>query len=91
MTTDYHFLTSQPILGSELFANWVVLNAFLSSADFLQKLTLSKNSLRNTIRVSNSLDPDQTQHFVEPDLGANCLQGYQQTTLVGKELWNQIV
>ena len=29
----------------------------------------------NTIRVSNSLDPDQAQHFVRPDLGPNCLQG----------------
>ena len=28
----------------------------------------------NTIRVSNSLDPDQTPHFVGPDLGPNCLQ-----------------
>ena len=27
-----------------------------------------------TIRVSNSLDPDQAQHFVGPDLGPNCLQ-----------------
>ena len=26
------------------------------------------------IRVSNSLDPDQAQHFVGPDLGPNCLQ-----------------
>ena len=25
-------------------------------------------------RVSNSLDPDQAQHFVGPDLGPNCLQ-----------------
>ena len=42
---------------------------FLSSAD----LKFSKNSFRNTmIRVSNSLDP------VGPDLGPNCLQGYQQ-------------
>ena len=24
--------------------------------------------------MSNSLDPDQAQHFVEPDLGLNCLQ-----------------
>ena len=24
--------------------------------------------------MSNSLDPDQTQHFVMPDLGSNCLQ-----------------
>ena len=28
-----------------------------------------------TIRVSNSLYPDQTGHFVGPDLGPNCLQG----------------
>ena len=28
----------------------------------------------NTIRVSNSLDPDQDLHFVGPDLGPNCLQ-----------------
>ena len=28
----------------------------------------------NTIRVSNSLDPDQALHFVGPDLDPNCLQ-----------------
>ena len=27
----------------------------------------------NTIRMSNSLDPDQAQRFVGPDLGPNCL------------------
>ena len=27
------------------------------------------NSLDATIRMSNSLDPDQAQHFVGPDLG----------------------
>ena len=27
----------------------------------------------NTIRVTNSLDPDQDQHFVGPDLDPNCL------------------
>ena len=43
------------------------LHAFLSSADFFlfSKSTFSKNSLRNTIRETNSLDPD---------LGSNCLQ-----------------
>ena len=45
---------------------------FLLSADFSQNLFF--NSFRITIRVSNSLDPDQAQHFVEPDLGPNCLQ-----------------
>ena len=29
---------------------------------------------RNTIRVSNSLDQDQDQHSVGPDLGPNCSQ-----------------
>ena len=29
---------------------------------------------RNTISVSKSLDPDQTRHFVWPDLDTNCLQ-----------------
>ena len=46
----------------------------------------SKNSFRNTIRVSNRLDPDQAQHFVGPDLGTNCCKSYQQTTLGDKEL-----
>ena len=50
------------------------------------KSTFSKNSIRIVIRVSNSLDPDQTQHFVGPDLVPNCLQKLSETTLGGKEL-----
>ena len=57
------------------------LHAFLSSVDF-SKLTFSKKSFRNTIRVSNSLDPDQARHFVELDLGPNCLQRLSGTTKV---------
>ena len=38
------------------------------------KWGFSKNYFRNTIRVSNSLDPDQAQCNVGPDLGPNCLQ-----------------
>ena len=34
----------------------------------------SKYSLRNNIRVSNSLDPYCARCFVGPDLGPNCLQ-----------------
>ena len=45
----------------------------LSSDDFFSKYTFSKNSLRNTTRVSNSLDPDQDRHSVGPDLDPNCL------------------
>ena len=41
---------------------------------FVSKSTFLKNSFRNTIRVSNSLDPDQTRHVVGSDLGPNCLQ-----------------
>ena len=43
----------------------------LSSADFFSKLIFSDFSFRDTIRVS-----------IGPDLGPNCLQGYQQTTKV---------
>ena len=38
------------------------------------KLTFSKYSLWNIIKVSNGLDPDQDQHSVGPELGPNCLQ-----------------
>ena len=38
------------------------------------KINVLKNSFRNTIRVSNSFDPDQDRHSVGPDLGPNCLQ-----------------
>ena len=43
----------------------------LSSADFFSKLTFPKYTFRNTIRVSNDLDPNQDQQFVGPDLGPN--------------------
>ena len=33
-----------------------------------------KNSFKNTLRVSNGLDPDQDRHFVGPDLDLNVLQ-----------------
>ena len=39
----------------------------------------------NTMRVSNSLDPDQAGHFVRPDLGPNCLQRLS-ADIAGKEL-----
>ena len=39
--------------------------------DDFQNHCFSKNSLRNTIRVSNSLDPAQVEHFVTSDLGSN--------------------
>ena len=41
---------------------------------FFSKLTFLKNSIRNTIRVANSLDPDQAQHFVQSVLGPKSSQ-----------------
>ena len=38
------------------------------------KIKLFKKIFRNTMRVSNSLNPDQDGHFVRPDLGPNCLK-----------------
>ena len=59
-------LLSTPILT-------LYMHVVLSSADF-KKIIVSNYSFRNTIRVSNSLEPDQARHFVGPDLGPNCLQ-----------------
>ena len=38
------------------------------------KSTFLKNSFSDTVRVSNSLDPDQARQNVGPDLNPNCLQ-----------------
>ena len=46
----------------------------LPPADFFLKQTFSKNYFRNTIRVSNCLDPDQARRYAWPYLGLNCLQ-----------------
>ena len=48
--------------------------AFCRLLIFFSKYTFSKNSFRNTIRVSISLDPGQARHFVGPGLDPNCLQ-----------------
>ena len=53
---------------------------YMQSADFFrQKLNFSINSFGDTIRVSNSLDPDQSGHYVRPDLGQTVCKGYQLT------------
>ena len=53
---------------------WVILFAFLLSADFFFQTNFFENYFRNTIRVSNILDPEQAWHLVEHDFGPNCLQ-----------------
>ena len=67
------------------------MHAFLLSAIFIQSLLFKKNYFRNTIRVSNSLDPDQDRPTVGPDLGPNCLQRLSvnlKSPLARKELYN---
>ena len=41
---------------------------------FFSKSIFPKNIFQETIIVSNSLDSDQAQHFVGPDLGPYYLQ-----------------
>ena len=53
------------------FAYCVILHAFFHLLIFFFKINFFENFFHNT--VSNSLDPDQTLHFVGPDLGPNCL------------------
>ena len=36
-----------------------VLMLFVSSVDFFKKRLINKNSFKNTIRLSNNLDPDE--------------------------------
>ena len=57
-----------------LIACWVIFLHFCCRLMIFFKIKFSKNSFRKTIRVSNSLDPNQDRHSVGPDLGANCLQ-----------------
>ena len=47
-------------------------------------LTIFKINFSKTLRVSNGLDPDQDQCSVSPDLGPNCLQILQRSSLVGR-------
>ena len=70
--------------NSIFFACWKIFCEFLWS-EFVSKLTSLKIYFRNTIRVSNSSDPDQAGHFVGSDLGPNFLQSHQQSSLAGKE------
>ena len=47
---------------------------FLSADFFKIKFFLKHKPLRTSIRVSNSLDPDQDRYSVGLHLGSNCLQ-----------------
>ena len=43
---------------------------------FFAKLTFYENSFRNTVGVSNRLEPVQARPLVGPDLAPNCLQRF---------------
>ena len=64
----YMFLSNNPSSGDINSSNLSCCLPIFSKSSF------TKNSFSNTIRVSNSLDPDQARHIVWPDLGPNCLQ-----------------
>ena len=67
----------------------ILLLLFLHVIIIVPYLTLWMLDFLNTIRVSNSLDPDQARQYVGPDLGPNCLQRLSadnKSPLAGKEL-----
>ena len=58
-----------------LFACWVFFFVFFCRLQIFFKITFFSNYFfRNNIRVSNSLDLDQAQNSVGPDLGPTCLK-----------------
>ena len=69
------------MLGNCMYSVFVVWRFFLI---FFQIKFFNKN-VRNTIRMLNSLDPDQDQQFVGPDLGQLFAKVNQQMTQVGKD------
>ena len=54
----------------KLFACWVIVHAFVDLT--FSKLTFSKSSFRNTMRVSNGLNSDQVQN--NPGVSLNSLE-----------------
>ena len=46
----------------------------MSSVDFLSSKSYFPNILSKIQPVSNSLNSDQAQHYVGPDMDPNCLQ-----------------
>ena len=70
MTFQMHFFVNTFRAN---FFFWKILHAFCPLLIYF-KFNFFKNILQEIIDVSNSLDPDQAQHFVMPDLGPNCLQ-----------------
>ena len=70
------------------FACWVIFPSFVVVCWLFSKLTFffQKISFRNTIRVSNRLDPDQDRHYIGPDLDPYCLQRLSADVILGNHL-----
>ena len=49
-------------------------SCFFLSTDFVKNHVFTNKSHRATIRVSNSVDPDEALYSVGLHLGSNCLQ-----------------
>ena len=69
-----HIYVKRDPLTGPLLAQGHNLNKLSKGPPDDTKSIFSKNSFKNTIKVSNNLDPDQARHIVGPDLGPNCLQ-----------------
>ena len=81
MSEEYHKIIFK--LGINLAKGWSALtNCMLGNFScfgchlllFFSEIFFSKKSFRTTLRVSNSLNPDQDRCFVGPHLGPNCSQ-----------------
>ena len=71
-------LTMAPQHKTSSVAYWIIFHAFLTLMIFFSKLTFCITSFTNTIKMSNSFDPD---------LGPNCLSMLSaDDTKVDKEL-----
>ena len=66
-------------IKTDILSSLIWIKTFCKCYQQMTKVTtsmprISRNSFRNTIRVSNGLDPDQDRQNVDPDLCPNCLQ-----------------
>ena len=62
------------LLIKDLISVNVYFACFFLLSVFFFHINFFKNSFKNTIGMSNSLDSHQAQHFVWADLGSKCLQ-----------------
>ena len=62
------------------------ITCFFAVCCFVFKIKFLKDSFRNTIRVSNIVDKEQTRHFLGRIWVQTVSKAYQQTTPVSKKL-----